>query len=80
MESLLEEDNMPSKSGASKRKLKKDRRLKRQELEQEQEMEDAAQTGGEVAWDEDQVGVQPLTRRCDHDRRLRGVAHRTFWS
>uniref|UniRef100_A0A7S2CP54 Uncharacterized protein n=1 Tax=Haptolina brevifila TaxID=156173 RepID=A0A7S2CP54_9EUKA len=50
MESLLEEDNTPSKSGASKRKLKKDRRLKRQE----QEIEDAAQTGGEVTWDEDQ--------------------------
>ena len=51
MESLLEEDNTPSKSGASKRKLKKDRRLKRQE----QEIEDAAQIGGEVTWDEDQV-------------------------
>jgi len=60
MESLLEEDtSAPSKSGASKRKLKKDRRLKRQEqeqeeLEQEPELEDAAQTGGEVTWDEDQ--------------------------
>ena len=51
MESLLEEDSTPSKSGASKRKLKKDRRLKRQE----QEIEDAAQIGGEVTWDEDQV-------------------------
>ena len=51
MESLLEEDSsLPSKSGASKRKLKKDRRLKRQE----QELEDEKQTGGEVTWDEDQ--------------------------
>lgn len=55
MESLLEEDSTPSKSAASKRKLKKDRRLKRQE----QEMEDAAQTGGEVTWDEDQVSRSP---------------------
>ena len=35
MESLIEEDSTPSKSGASKRKLKKDRRLKRQEAEME---------------------------------------------
>jgi hypothetical protein len=47
MESLLEEDSLPTKSGSSKRKLKKDRRLKRQELADEQ------QVGG-VSWDEDQ--------------------------
>eukprot|EP00316_Scyphosphaera_apsteinii_P008210 CAMPEP_0119334622 /NCGR_PEP_ID=MMETSP1333-20130426/87680_1 /TAXON_ID=418940 /ORGANISM="Scyphosphaera apsteinii, Strain RCC1455" /LENGTH=470 /DNA_ID=CAMNT_0007344961 /DNA_START=145 /DNA_END=1558 /DNA_ORIENTATION=+ len=35
MESLLEEDSTPAKSGASKRKLKKDRRLKRQEATDE---------------------------------------------
>jgi len=50
MESLLEEDSTPSKSGASKRKLKKDRRLKRQE----EAAEEAAGPGGEVTWDEDQ--------------------------
>jgi len=49
MESLLEEDSTPSKSGASKRKLKKDRRLKRQEAEAEGQLH-----GGEVTWDEDQ--------------------------
>ena len=49
MESLLEEDNLPAKSGASKRKLKKDRRLKRQELADEQ------QTSWGVTWDEDHV-------------------------
>ncbi|KAL1514748.1 hypothetical protein AB1Y20_003835 [Prymnesium parvum] len=47
MESLLEEDSHPAKSGASKRKLKKDRRLKRQELADEQ------QTSWGVTWDED---------------------------
>lgn len=50
MESLIEEDSTPSKSGASKRKLKKDRRLKRQEAEMESEMN----APGEVTWDEDQ--------------------------
>jgi hypothetical protein len=50
MESLIEEDSTPSKSGASKRKLKKDRRLKRQEAE----METEASAPGEVTWDEDQ--------------------------
>ena len=50
MESLIEEDSTPSKSGASKRKLKKDRRLKRQEAEMETEMSPP----GEVTWDEDQ--------------------------
>ena len=53
MESLLEEDNLPAKSGASKRKLKKDRRLKRQELADEQ------QTSWGVTWDEDHVGLRP---------------------
>ena len=47
MESLREEDLVPAKSGASKRKLKKDRRLKRQELADEQ------QTSWGVTWDED---------------------------
>ena len=56
MESLIEEDSTPSKSAASKRKLKKDRRLKRQE---EAELADDAGNlvCGEVTWDEDQVRV-----------------------
>jgi len=49
MESLLEEDSLPAKSGASKRKLKKDRRLKRQE----QDLADEQQTSWGVTWDED---------------------------
>jgi len=44
-QSLLEEDSLPAKSAASKRKLKKDRRLKRQE---------AAEGEGGVNWDEEQ--------------------------
>ena len=52
MESLLEEDSTPSKSGASKRKLKKDRRLKRQEEAAEEA--GGMGPGGEVTWDEDQ--------------------------
>jgi len=51
MESLIEEDSTPSKSGASKRKLKKDRRLKRQEAEMADETNPLS---GEVTWDEDQ--------------------------
>jgi hypothetical protein len=47
MASLLEEDTAAPKGGASKRKLKKDRRAKRQELA------DEAQSC-EVTWDEDQ--------------------------
>jgi len=45
MESLLEEDSLPAKSGASKRKLKKDRRLKR--------LEGVADEAS-VNWDEEQ--------------------------
>lgn len=48
MDSLLEEDSLPAKSGASKRKLKKDRRLKRQELADEQPSSEG------VTWDVDQ--------------------------
>lgn len=47
MASLLEEDSTPNKGGASKRKLKKDRRAKRQELADEAQSEC-------VTWDEDQ--------------------------
>merc|ERR1711957_594641 len=47
MASLLEEDFTPNKGGASKRKLKKDRRAKRQELADEAQSEC-------VTWDEDQ--------------------------
>jgi len=47
MASLLEEDSAPNKGGASKRKLKKDRRAKRQELADEAQSEC-------VTWDEDQ--------------------------
>ena len=47
MASLLEEDSAQPKGGASKRKLKKDRRAKREELAAE------AQSEG-VTWDEDQ--------------------------
>ena len=53
MESLIEEDNTPSKIGASKRKLKKDRRLKRQEAELA-DGEGGSGSVGEVTWDEDQ--------------------------
>ena len=54
MESLLEEDNTPSKSGASKRKLKKDRRLKRQEDAAADEAAHPGEgDGGGVTWDED---------------------------
>ena len=57
MESLLEEDNAPAKSGSSsKRKLKKDRRLKRQE---ETDAAEAAASWG-VSWDEDHVSHCPL--------------------
>ena len=47
MASLLEEDSTPNKGGASKRKLKKDRRAKRQEQADEAQSEC-------VTWDEDQ--------------------------
>ena len=52
MDSLLEEDSTPAKTnGASKRKLKKDRRLKRQELADE----------AQAPWDEEQE-LQLLTQ------------------
>ena len=45
-----QEDSTPNKGGASKRKLKKDRRAKRQELADEAQSEC-------VTWDEDQVSA-----------------------
>lgn len=45
-----QEDSTPNKGGASKRKLKKDRRAKRQELADEAQSEC-------VTWDEDQASA-----------------------
>ena len=46
-----QEDFTPNKGGASKRKLKKDRRAKRQELADEAQSEC-------VTWDEDQASAR----------------------
>ena len=72
MESLLEEDSTPSKSAASKRKLKKDRRLKRQEEAADLEASGAV---GEVTWDEDQARAPAHARA--RPRRARPLARRT---
>ena len=52
-----QEDSTPNKGGASKRKLKKDRRAKRQELADEAQSEC-------VTWDEDQASARSLGLVC----------------
>ena len=51
-----QEDSAPNKGGASKRKLKKDRRAKRQELADEAQSEC-------VTWDEDQASASRAMSR-----------------